>query len=250
MRRAIVSGFSGALRPRTVRVLCLVVLTAAGAALQAQRSDLIGFVRDDRGLPIADARITVRGSKTPLVTDAEGRFTALAVQHGLTMVTAQRAGNFPEAELLNFGPMDTLNFVLTSVGTRDDSVVAIRDAEQLYKRLVDRYARATSASRSAKAFTERDIRRRAPAVTSDLFVGLVGFTVGGGGSGAHVTSVRDGCEPTIWIDEVERVNFALNEVRPSTIKLLLAWNGYAVIPATLRSTRVEPTCGAISILTR
>ncbi|NJK42792.1 MAG: hypothetical protein HC937_03905 [Aquincola sp.] len=87
-------------------------------------------------------------------------------------------------------------------------------------------------------------------MTTDLFVGLVGFQVSGDGSGARVNSMRDGCEPTIWIDEVERVNFALNEVRPTTIKLLLAWNGYAVIPANLRSTRVDPTCGAISILTR
>lgn len=250
MRHAIVSGFSSALRQRMVRLLCLVALTAAGPALQAQRSDLIGFVRDDRGQPLADARITVRGNKAQLVTDAEGRFTALAVQHGLILITAQRAGNFPDVELLNFGPTDTISFVLTQVGSRDDSVTAMRDAEQLYKRLVDRYSRATSASRSAKAFTERDIRRRSPAVTSDLFVGLVGFTVGGGGSGAQVTSVRDGCEPTIWVDEVERVNFALNEVRPTTIKLLLAWNGYAVIPANLRSTRAEPTCGAILILTR
>jgi Carboxypeptidase regulatory-like domain len=250
MRHAVFSGFSSALRRRCVLGGCLVSLTAAGPALQAQRSDLIGFVRDERGQPVADARISVRGTKTQLVSDADGRFAAPALPHGLTVVTAQRGGAFPAAELLNFGPTDTLNFVLTAVGLRDDSVTAIRDAEQVYKRLVDRYSRATSASRSAKAFTERDIQRRAPAVTSDLLVGVVGFTVAGGGSGAQVYSVRDGCEPTIWIDEVERVNFALNEIRPTMIKIMLAWNGYAVIPASLRSTRVEPSCGAISILTR
>jgi hypothetical protein len=63
-----------------------------------------------------------------------------------------------------------------------------------------------------------------------------------------VTSARDGCFPTVWLDDVEQIRFSVNEIRPSAIKLLVAWNGFSLIPANLRSVRADPTCGAVLIV--
>ncbi len=236
--------------PLSRAVMCTLSLLALTTTLAAQRSALAGSVRDDRGEPVVGARVTVRGIKTAALTDGAGHFSVADVQLGLTYITIRAPGAYPEVDILTFTAADSLNFTLRMVGERDDSVTAIREAEKEFTRIVQRYARATTSSRSARAFTARDIARRSPAVTTDLFEGVVGFILGGTGSSGQVFSTRDGCAATVFVNETERPNFSLNEIRPSEIKLLLAYNGYAAIPATLRSVRVEPTCGVIAVLTR
>ena len=224
------------------------LLGATAAALQAQPKTLVGSIRDNLGQPLAGAQITVRGVKTPATVDAEGRFVLNGVPDGLIVVTARSEGLVPVVDLIRHVTTDTLALVLTHLETRDDNAKLLAEAEADAKRIADRYERSVGASRSAKAFTDRDIKLRAPAVTTDLFVGVVGFTVDGTASDAGVWSVRDGCYPTVWVDEIERPHMSLNDIRPSSIKLLLAWNGYAVLPARLRSVRAEPTCGAVLVL--
>ena len=216
--------------------------------LSAQSRQVVGSVRDNFGQPLAGVQVSIRGTKVPAVADADGRFVLPSVSDGLIVITARGAGVVPLVDLLQHKASDTLALVLRRLEVRDDSVAVMSEAESNAKVIGDRYERSVGASRSAKAFTDQDIARRAPAVTTDLFVGVVGFTVDGNASEAGVTSVRDGCYPTIWVNEVERLRFSLNDIRPSSIKLLLAFNGYAVLPARLRSTRVDPTCGAVLVL--
>lgn len=170
------------------------------------------------------------------------------VSDGLIVITARGAGVVPLVDLMQHKASDTLARVLRRLDVRADSAEVMAEAESNATVIGDRDERSVGASRSAKAFTEQDIARREPAVTTDLCVGVVGFTVEGSASEAGVTSVRNGCDPTVWVNEVERLPFSLNEIRPSSIKLLLGWNGYAVLPARLRSTRVDPTCGAVLVL--
>lgn len=237
LRRAVV---------RLAKISALLAVTTSHAAAQAKT--LVGSVRDDLGQPVAGARVNVRGVKGAAISDSSGRFALPGVSAGLMVVTARGTGLFPMVELARLVETDTLALVLKRLGSTEDSAALVREAETEITRIGDRYERSAGFSRSAKAFTDRDIARRAPAVTTDLFVGLIGFTVDGIVSDAGVTSLRDGCYPTVWVDEIERPHMNLNEIRPSAIKLLLAWNGYALIPARLRSVRTEPTCGAVLIL--
>ena len=236
-----------------VRKLVPVLIVASGqaalfphiAAAQSARG-AFGIVRDQIGQGVPGVQIMVKGVKAPVTTDADGRFEVPGLS-SLTYFVARGAGHFPTVELIQ-PSADTVEIRLETLGTRSDTAAVLGEAERELTRASQRYERATRSARTAKAFTNRDIDRRAPAVTTDMLVGVVGFIVAGSGTGARIISGRDGCSPTIFVDEVEKVNFSLNEVRPSAIRLLLAYNGYAVIPAHLRSTRVDPTCGAIAVL--
>ena len=226
----------------------LAVTTLLVSRVSAQ-SPLVGSIVDDAGTPIEGARITVRGVKARVYSDAAGRFVVPAAPTGLIVVMAQAPLAFPVVELLRHTGTDSLAFSVQRISAREDTSIALK-AEKDAGRLAERYGRAAAAARSATAFTDREIALRTPAVTTDLFVGVIGFRVSGAGSSGTVLSVRDGCNPTVWVDEVEQIRFSLNEIRPSAIKLLLIWNGYSLIPASLRSVRVAPTCGAVLIVTK
>ncbi len=240
---------SRATRVNLPKAACIAMLLMLAPTLSAQSSPLLGSIVDDLGKPIEGARITVRGVKAHAYSDAAGHFVVASAPNGLIVVLAQAPLAFPAVELLQHRGVDSLAFIVQRIGEREDTTIALR-AEREALRLADRYARAAAASRSATAITDREITLRAPQVTTDLFIGIVGFRTSGSGFAGTVISVRDGCSPIVWVNDVEQIRFSVNEVRPSAIKLLLAWNGYSLIPAHLRSVRAAATCGVIQIITK
>lgn len=219
--------------------------------LAAQGSILVGSVRDDRGVPVAGAQILIRGAQVRAVTDADGMFRIAGVPLGLTYVAARAPGVLPAVELLRITAADSLAFVLERFRDGDDSVEYVLKAEKAWARDIERYAAATSAARTAFTLTDRDITQLGAAVTTDLFRGPVGFRVVGSGMTAVVVTNSRSCRPNVFIDGQEQLpRFNINEIRPRSIKLLLAFNSQAVLPPQLRSFRVDQLCGAISILTR
>jgi Carboxypeptidase regulatory-like domain len=224
-------------------------LTAVSAG--AQGTVLTGLVKDDRGLPVPGASVAVRGNAMRTMTDDAGAFRLVGVPVGLTYVSARGPGVLPAVELLRVTPDDTLEFVLERLHPNEDTTRIVRAAERAFERDVARYAAATAAARTAVSFTDRDIAERSPSVTTELFRLAVGFSVVGDGSAAVVVTKGYGCRPNVFVDGQEMVpGFNLNEIRPTTIKLLLAYNSFAILPAALRSLRVDQRCGAVSIITR
>ena len=237
-------------RKAAAAVALLFATAASAASAMAQQGVLTGSVRDDRGTPLAGVQIQLRGNTMRTTTNELGQFRFTGVPVGITYVSARGPGVLPAVELLRVTPEDTLEFVLDRVHENEDSTVAI-SAEKAFESDVKRYAAATAAARTAVAFTKRDIAGIAPAVTTDLFRGPVGFRVIGQGSTAVVITSNRNCQPNIFIDGQEQLpRFNINEIRPRAIKLLLAYNSYAILPPELRSVRVDQLCGAISILTR
>ncbi len=223
----------------------------AAQSLAAQGTSLVGSVRDDRGAPVPGAQILIRGDQARAVTDADGVFRITGVPAGLTWVAARAPGVIPAVELLRITSADTLEFVLERVREGDDSVAYVLKAEKGFARDLERYAAAASAARTAFTLTDRDIVQLAPAVTTDLFRGPVGFRVLGGGMTAVAVVNGRNCRPNVFLDGQEQLpRFNLNEVRPRSIKLLLAFNSFAILPPQLRSFRGDPQCGTIAILTR
>lgn len=240
--------------PRRVTVgraaAILLALGTSVGALHAQGAVLTGSVRDNRGLPVAGAEVAVRGNAIRTRTDESGTFRFTGVPVGLTYVSARAPGVLPAVELLRITPQDSLQFILERIYDGEDSSAFVRSAERAYERDLQRYAAATSAARTAAVVTEREIAERSPALTTDLFRTMIGFQVIGNGVEAVVVTKTAGCRANVFIDGQEQVRYNLNEMRPSAIKVLLAYNSFAALPPTLRSFRVEPRCGTISIITR
>ncbi len=229
-------------------VACGVVASGAlvASTARAQGAVLVGSVRDDLGQPVVGAQIFVHGNSATAKTDADGRFRVQGVPYGLTYVAARGPGLLPAVELLRLAPNDSLDFVLDRVNEGTDGA-RIRSVEQSYLRDLKRFAWATDAARTGLALTDRDIAQRAPAVLTDLLRGVNGFKVVGIGYTARVQSSTNRCEPTVFIDDAEQVNLNINDVRPSSLKLLLAFDSYAVLPPALRSLRTNASCGVISM---
>jgi hypothetical protein len=154
----------------------------------------------------------------------------------------------PAIELLRLVPNDSLDFVLDRIDERTDGA-RIRSVEQSFARDLKRFAWAADAARTGLALTDRDIAQRAPSVLTDLLRGVNGFRVTGMGYSARVQSTTNGCPPTLFIDDVEQVNANVNDVRPGSIKLLLAYASFAILPPALRSLRTNVPCGVLSITT-
>ncbi len=242
------------LRRATIRAGSLAiaagVFTSVGPTVAlAQSRQLTGSVHDDRGQPVSGVRIMVRGHPKAAVTDVQGNFRVPDVPTGLTFVAARGDGVLPAVELIRLSAQDSLDFVLERViGDRDSSET--QRAEREWTRTVERYTAIANAARTAAVITDRDIAERSPSSTADLFRQLVGFRVVGAGAGAFITTRSGDCAPNVFIDGQEQVRFNINEIRPTSIKVMLAYNGYAIVPAALRSLRVDGRCGVVSIVTR
>jgi hypothetical protein len=183
------------------------------------------------------------------VSDADGRFVLASVPPGVSYLTAKASGLVPSAELIRFTRNDSLDIQLDRFRDVDDSV-AVAELGQLFAKRTALYASAVAASRTGVAFTDREIDQRTPSYTSELFRDIVGFRLSGDGAGAILYAVRGGCEPVYFLNGREMLTFAVNDVKPRNIKLLVAYNGYAVIPAEMRGMRVSASCGAVSIITK
>lgn len=242
--------------------LAFLALTSSNAGAQATRADrqtrtqamhappgwlLIGFVKDELGNPIEGVEIVIGSEATRATTDEEGRFRIAGLAPGLTFVGARRIGYLPAVDLVRLTPTDTLQFLLDHIGQKMDTVKVKARAEAAWARDVRRYAYATETARYGAVTTDRDIAELAPLVTSDLLRSRNGFTVIGSGSLARVVGSRSRCLPTIILDGQTLVGFNLNDISPSTIKLMVTYPSFSTMPIAMQSTRGDPSCGAIAI---
>ncbi len=232
-------------------ITLILLLTFTAGAAQAQSSwTLIGFVRDEVGQPIEGAEILIGGMETRAVTDVDGRFRIPGVSLGLTYIGARRIGYLPVVDLVRFSPTDTLEFILDRLGQRMDTVKVRARAEAAWERDMRRYAWVTDAARTGSVLTERDIASRSPIYTSDLFRAKAGFNVVGDGANARVVGSRSRCSPTVFLDGQPVPGFNVNDIMPSTIRLMVTYPGLAGLPIELQSMRGNPNCGTIAIISR
>ena len=246
-------------------ILAILALSVSPAGAQATRVDhqartqtmrppggwlLIGFVKDELGNPIEGAEIIIGSEATRATTDDDGRFRIAGIPVGLNYVGARRIGYLPAVDLVRLSPADTLQFTLDHIGQKMDTVKVKARAEAAWERDVRRYALATEAARYGAAITDRDIAERAPVVTSDLLLTRNGFRVIGSGALARVIGSRSRCSPTVFLDGQALVGFNINDITPSTIKLLVTYPGFASLPIGMQSARGDPSCGAIAIISQ
>lgn len=112
--------------PGLVVVLCLSLATAAAAPVRLGTSTgrVAGHVRDERGAPIPQARVTVVGTALSALTDSAGAYLLPAVAPGPVTLRAARTGYRP-AELGGIvRDHGTLTLDFTLAGTLRDSALA------------------------------------------------------------------------------------------------------------------------------
>lgn len=237
-------------------------LTSQDVAAQVTRADtnrapsahagpgwlLIGFVRDDFGNPVEGAEILIGSMATRATTDADGRFRLAGIPIGLNYVGARRIGYLPAVDLVRLSPTDTLQFMLEEIGKRLDTVKVRARAEAAWERDVRRYEFAKQVARNGYTLTDREIADMAPVVTSDLLRARNGFNVVGSGPQARVLGSRGRCSPTIFLDGQPLVGFNLNDIMPSTIKLMITYPSFSSLPVALQTGRGDPLCGVIAII--
>ena len=226
--------------------LVAALLLGTNTALSAQQS-IAGIVRDELGQPIAGAQVVVGRTAQSAVTDAEGRFVVNAVRPGINYLTARAPGTLPTVDLLRFKSSDSVEITLDRLTYVADSASKLAARERVLARVTTLYATAAANARTGVALTERDIAQRSPAYTSDLFRDIVGFRVSGDGYSARVSTAGSSCVPIVIVDGTERVAMQLNEIAPRSIKLLVAYSAYALLPPDLRILRLDSACGTVSI---
>ena len=211
---------------------------------------LIGFVKDELGNAIEGAEIIIGSEATRATTDSDGRFRIAGIPFGLNYVGARRIGYLPTVDLVRLSSADTLQFTLDFIGQKMDTVKVKARAEAAWERDVRRYAFATENARYGGILTDRDIAERAPLVTSDLLRSRNGFNVIGSGALARVVGSRSRCTPTVFLDGQPLVGFNINDIIPSTIKLMVTYPSFSSLPVALQTMRGDPSCGVILILSQ
>ena len=211
---------------------------------------LIGFVKDELGNAIEGAEIIIGSEATRATTDSDGRFRIAGIPFGLNYVGARRIGYLPTVDLVRLSSTDTLQFTLDYIGQKMDTVKVKARAQAAWERDVRRYAFATESARHGATLTDRDIADRAPLVTSDLLRSRNGFNVIGSGALARVVGSRSRCTPTVFLDGQPLVGFNINDIIPSTIKLMVTYPGFSSLPVALQTMRGDPSCGVILILSQ
>ncbi len=246
-RRSLVSTVARLVRFAFATAMLMATFAPAAAA---QGLPLVGFVRDELGKPIEGAEIMLGSREIRTRTDEYGRFLILGAPMGLTYVAARHLGFLPVADLMRISPSDTIEFVLDRIGYRADTVRVSARAEAAWERDVRRYEWARDAARNGFVLTDRDIAKRAPVWTTDLLVSRPGFQVVGSGAQSRVVGNRSRCTPLLIVDGQPLVAFNVNDIMPSTIKVMITYASAAALPIELQTMRGNLNCGVVAIISQ
>lgn len=180
-------------------------------------AEVTGAVLRTGGQPLADARVSVRGTSLQATTDANGHFTIPRVPIGTQTVETHRVGYYPDSRpvtLSDAGVADTVHVTLSTLRSVLDTVrvTASRVYDRNLQAFADRRRRAATGY-----FVDRDqIARLGPVATMDALrvnATLQIVPVYSDGQIDYRVRTRGGdsilgpttCLPNVWIDGVHVV---------------------------------------------
>lgn len=157
-------------------VLASALVLGASASLSAQKTTIVGFVRDTAGRPIPEAAITVLpGQRTR--ADSSGRFVLTDVKEGLREIRVRRIGFRPyDATIRVQGEgRDTVRAELESSPVELERVVT--RAERQCHRYKYEGIRCRKADEKGLVFTVEEIDEMQPEFLADLLEGTEGLRI-------------------------------------------------------------------------
>lgn len=235
--------------------LCALPLDAqsgpnAPPSVQAAGASLSGVVRDQAGVPIAFAYVSVADLRS--VADSGGRFMLSNLAAGSTNVFVRRLGFTPKRVAINLveGRHDSLHVVLTELPFE---LAGITTEAATMGRMAD-FERHRQNGHGIYLDRPELEKRRTPRLT-DVLRRVPGVRIVTDRAGR--TMVRMGrsamgrdCPPDFWIDGVRAQFLGADDVPVSDIEALEIYRGPSGLPPEFNSRFTNAQCGAVIIWTR
>jgi hypothetical protein len=221
--------------------------------------ELIGFVLDAAGQPMAQVEVYIAGTERVTRTDARGRWRFAKPPAGPHVVVARRTGYVPYVREVVIASQfnDTLSLLLrrfpttlSTVQVNARALSAQADAATLAERLMQIRVG------TGRLFTRDDILRMRPHSIAEMLFGIPGIAVTPGQTELVVTSTRAGvgimnvegqaCQLQFFLDNTPISNEGVRTLDP------MMFRSVEVYPQTVLLTGLamrHDKCGAIVINT-
>ncbi len=242
---------------RTTLLFTVLLFTVPG--LQAQRVTLLGVVRDSlTGNPIQGVTVWVPQQGLATSSSSTGGFTLEGVEAGHSELLFRQVGYHVGSMALELtversATVDLGAVAMVPIATELIPLVVTGEEPNPKLRQVGFYHRRRS--EAGTFFTQADIAKENPTLTSDLFRRIPGFRVFTDGSIASargIPSISGGfsmCEVDYYIDGLHVMAPDVDVVIPTSISAMEIYRGAASIPPLFRRSG-NPKCGVVAIWTR
>lgn len=235
-----------------VTIAAAIPRTAASQVPAGQR-ELVGIVRDTRGIGIEGAVVEIPGGSTR--TDAKGTFRLFTRAIDTVTISIRRPGFTPiEAVILaRDRQWDSLVVELEPLGAQlpaariEEERVRRRGLQGFYERQ-ERNVSGLFVTRGEIA--ARNTLRLSDVVHSRRGVQLVRIRGGFGVRFASQSGSRRNCTPDMWIDGQLARSMELDDIPANAVEGLELYDTFASIPADFTSPGSTMPCGAIVVWTR
>jgi hypothetical protein len=230
-------------------------------------AQLSGVVRDERGQPMPNARLTIWGTDSETTTDSRGRFWLGDLPGGTQTVEVRAIGFQPVERVMALSADDpaTVDIALRERVTELEGVRVTATAVRA--RFAPFYERMRDAERGINHgyfITPQDMERRRPTLITNMFEGLAGIRVEQlpGSIDPKLKIVRGAlreaggyCLMTIYLDGIRVAGTAggghdgINQlIDPSTVAAMEVYPRPVSAPPHYQS--LNGTCGVILIWTK
>lgn len=236
------------------RDLALMAIAAATATAQARppRGTLDGIVTDTSLTPLANATVSLLGSRIHTITGDNGRFRIIALPAGEHILVVQRIGYAPLSAVIQVDTADTLraSYALQPIVRPLDTMVVTAAAYAM--RMAGFEERRTVGF--GHFLTQADIEGRHALSVADLLQPALSVRIVYGGSmrmfERYAYSMRSGCPLTVFVDDVQLPTPTnLDDLPPPhDIAGIEIYSGAATLPLQYKPT--SGGCGAILVWTK
>lgn len=219
---------------------------AAGPAF-AQRSSVVGVVRDSSGIPIPGAEVTAAASASR--TDSLGRFY-LSVPRADSISLVVRRMGFERVAFTISSAAAAENSIEVTMHALAVELAAVEvDAASLRARTVMEAFDRRRASGVGKFLTKEDIEKRSTQDLSNIVRGLPGVLIRRGRDGRgqlrFVQWQAKNCLPQFWVDGRVVRGFDIDDMPASHVEGIELYDGPASTPGEFRNA--EFACGTVVI---
>lgn len=215
-------------------------------------SRLAGTVRDDRGAPVAGARVSIWSSGRNATTSDRGTFVIDSAPGGTHTLEIRALGFVPMQRTVHLSPSEEAA-IDVSLGERTTTLptVAIR-GQLLYARHLTQFEARRRSSPFGQFFTSDKLENLPPMKLSSLMMQASGVTVTGGPRPQIVMRRGGGyCMPTFYVDGV-RTFMSTEEMdmwfRSDDLAGVEVYPRTALVPVEYQGLLTG--CGAIGLWTR
>jgi len=224
---------------------------AAPAAGGLLNGVVAGVVRDDAGVAVSGAQISLVGVLGRGASGSDGSFR-LSGPVGPRTLVVRRIGFRPESLAVSVDPGAVTDVtVRLAASVQQVAPLVIQAGRPRYTgRLGPFYQRRDRGE--GRFFTAEDIDRRNPQLTSDLLRMVPGARVSRNGAESVITFRNQSCTPLVWIDGMPAATSYLDPdlFDPKSLAGIEVYSGPATIPIELTWSRGRHACGVIALWTR